>query len=547
MFSHNVLDPFNCACSLQIMLTQIPNMLGVSLPAYYGLNKHIMMLILLFSNITSINWKDTLFAMLSASVIIGFREFLQPALFRKVKLVIPTEFIVMVVATILAYCFDLNGDYGITILGDMPSGIPYPSVPNFQYMPYPLLEGFLAGLVSIAFVMQAGKVLARKASYEVSSNQELAAVGCANFFSSFFSCFPASVTVGRNFILESMGSQSQLSTVFGCLVTGLLLAFASQTLFYCPFSVIATIITLTLAMSLKMFGDLPRLYRSSKLDAVEWLLTFIACVLLDVEWGLLLGLVFSWFAVVYRSQRPRLDILGKRTGYDALYVSMKHAKPKGVVAEIPEIRIVQILNNSLHFANAEHFLRRAVRLANGRPQDDTGHSLITPSSEADVPKTRVVTVDHLMQIANSHQNKPQNTTITSTSSEPRSSTTPLVISALPHIRAVIVDLTNVSSVDSTGLRALEQLASDLKKNDKQLWISRCRERHLHKFEKYGLLKFIPRDHVVPEVHDAVLAILQSTAAAPETGATVDETQPNQTFWEVAGAQVEGLEHGDSAS
>lgn len=41
IFSHNVLDPFNCACSLQIMLVQIPNMLGVPLPSYYGLNKHI--------------------------------------------------------------------------------------------------------------------------------------------------------------------------------------------------------------------------------------------------------------------------------------------------------------------------------------------------------------------------------------------------------------------------------------------------------------------------------------------------------------------------
>lgn len=58
-------------------------------------------------------------------------------------------------------------------------------------------------------------------------------------------------------------------------------------------SVIATIITLTLAVSLKLFEDLPAVWAASKLDAFQWVLTFIACVLLDVEWGLLIGLGFS--------------------------------------------------------------------------------------------------------------------------------------------------------------------------------------------------------------------------------------------------------------
>lgn len=108
-------------------------------------------------------------------------------------------------------------------------------MPQFRNMPFPVLEGFLSALVSIAFAMQAAKVLTRKCDYQVSTNQDLFAIGASNVFSSFFSCFVASSAVGRNLVAESMGAHSQLSALFGCLLTGLLLAFASQTLYYLPF------------------------------------------------------------------------------------------------------------------------------------------------------------------------------------------------------------------------------------------------------------------------------------------------------------------------
>lgn len=81
------------------------------------------MLVLLFSNIAdNIRWLDVLLSVITVSVIIGFRDFIQPALYLRRRIVIPIEFIIMVLAIIISYGCDLHGQHDVRILGDMPVG-----------------------------------------------------------------------------------------------------------------------------------------------------------------------------------------------------------------------------------------------------------------------------------------------------------------------------------------------------------------------------------------------------------------------------------------
>lgn len=131
-----------------------------------------------------------------------------------------------------------------------------------EYMPHTLFVGLLSGLVSVAFCIQAAKPTARKHGYRVSTRQELVALGAANTFSSFFACFVASSNIGRNTIQDSMGAKSQVASLFGCLLTGLLLAFASQTLYYLPSvscffycTIIIVVVLLTAEFFLKKISE----------------------------------------------------------------------------------------------------------------------------------------------------------------------------------------------------------------------------------------------------------------------------------------------------
>ena len=81
------------------------------------------MLVLLFSNVTRrIRWLDVLLTVITTSVVIGVRDFVQPALFKRIKVVIPIEFMMVVLAIGLSYGLDLHGRYDVRILGYMAVG-----------------------------------------------------------------------------------------------------------------------------------------------------------------------------------------------------------------------------------------------------------------------------------------------------------------------------------------------------------------------------------------------------------------------------------------
>merc|ERR1719357_435522 len=70
----------------------------------------------------TIHWSTTLVSVLSLAFLSGCKFFNAPRWF-------PAPFILMLVTTILSYFLDFKG-MGITIVGDLPSGIPEPTVPT---------------------------------------------------------------------------------------------------------------------------------------------------------------------------------------------------------------------------------------------------------------------------------------------------------------------------------------------------------------------------------------------------------------------------------
>jgi len=80
------------------------------------------MLVLLFTNITRVRWLDTILAVLTASCIIGFWYFLQPWIFKRLKTVIPIEFLLITTFIGVTYGLDLHGNYNVRILGNMTVG-----------------------------------------------------------------------------------------------------------------------------------------------------------------------------------------------------------------------------------------------------------------------------------------------------------------------------------------------------------------------------------------------------------------------------------------
>lgn len=99
------------------------------------------------------------------------------------------------------------------------------------------------------------------------------------------------------------------------------------------------------------FHDLPVFYKKSKLDAALWVGTFIAVILVDIDYGLVVGIGLSVILLIYRSIGVTVEELGSldTTEFFASRKQYRNANRK-------ENTIILKINGPITFANFEDIL-----------------------------------------------------------------------------------------------------------------------------------------------------------------------------------------------
>jgi MFS superfamily sulfate permease-like transporter len=82
-----------------------------------------------------------------------------------------------------------------------------------------------------------------------------------------------------------------------------------------------------------------------------WMITFLAVLILNVDYGIYIGFACSLVLLLYKSQRPKTYILGEVDDSDIYVPINKHARAK----EVKGIKIYQFCG-PLNFANVQHFV-----------------------------------------------------------------------------------------------------------------------------------------------------------------------------------------------
>lgn len=96
----------------------------------------------------------------------------------------------------------------------------------------------------------------------------------------------------------------------------------SVVLFQC---VLASIIVVALQGLLMQVQDFFKFWRISRLDAIIWLATFLAVVIVSIDVGLLVGIVLSLACIFIRSLKPYTCLLGHVPNTD-LYLDITRYK-----------------------------------------------------------------------------------------------------------------------------------------------------------------------------------------------------------------------------
>uniref|UniRef100_A0A8C9Q4Q4 Sulfate transporter n=1 Tax=Spermophilus dauricus TaxID=99837 RepID=A0A8C9Q4Q4_SPEDA len=307
--SDALLSGFVTGASFTILTSQAKYLLGLSLPRSSGVGSFITTWIHIFRNIHKTNLCDLITSLLCLLVLLPTKELNERFKF-KLKAPIPTELIVVVAATLASHYGKLNENYNSSIAGHIPTGFMPPQAPDWSLIPSVAVDAIAISIIGFAITVSLSEMFAKKHGYTVRANQEMYAIGFCNIIPSFFHCITTSAALAKTLVKESTGCQTQLSAVVTALVLLLVLLIIAPLFYSLQKCVLGVITIVNLRGALCKFRDVPKMWRVSRMDTVIWFVTMLSSALISTEIGLLVGVCFSMFCVILRTQKPKISLLG---------------------------------------------------------------------------------------------------------------------------------------------------------------------------------------------------------------------------------------------
>uniref|UniRef100_A0A674DRQ7 Solute carrier family 26 member 6, like 1 n=1 Tax=Salmo trutta TaxID=8032 RepID=A0A674DRQ7_SALTR len=160
-------------------------------------------------------------------------------------------------------------------------------------------DAFALAIVGYAISISLGKTFALKHGYKLDSNQELAVLGLSHAVWGFLQCYAVCSSMSRSLIQESTGGKTQMAGIASAvivLVTVLKLGLCSRSW---KIHVLAAIVFVNLK---SMFKQYITLCRSSKVDLMVWLVTWVCTLLFNLDLGIGASTTFAVFTVIFRTQ-----------------------------------------------------------------------------------------------------------------------------------------------------------------------------------------------------------------------------------------------------
>ncbi|XP_061869747.1 solute carrier family 26 member 9 isoform X3 [Colius striatus] len=300
------------------------------------------------------NVASLVYALVSAMLLIIVKE-LNLKYMKKIRMPIPMEIIIVIVATAISGSFNMPEKYGMPIVGKISMGFPEPTLPLVNKWKDMIGTAFSLAIVSYVINLAMGRTLAAKHGYDVDPNQEMLALGCSNFFGSFFKIHVICCALSVTLAIDGAGGKSQVASFFVALVVMVTMLALGIYLEPLPKSVLGALIAVNLKNSLKQLADPFYLWKKSKLDCLVWLVSFLSAFFLSLPYGVAVGVGFSVLVVVFHTQFRNGSALGQVTSTD-IY---KNPKSYNKVHELNGIKIVTYCS-PLYFANSEIFREKII-------------------------------------------------------------------------------------------------------------------------------------------------------------------------------------------
>ncbi|KAJ8913640.1 hypothetical protein NQ315_007357 [Exocentrus adspersus] len=356
LLSETLVNGFTCASAFHVVSSQLKDLLGLPTKKRRGNFSFVYTLYDSVAALPQANTRALTVTLIACILLVANNELFKPWLAKKTRIPFPIELVAVVIGTTISYFLHLNQEYGISVVGHIPTGLPVPALPAFQLIPQIFLDALVITMVSYTITMSMALIFARKQMYEVDSNQELLALGLSNTVGSFFSCIPITASLSRSMIQEAVGGVTQIASVVSCSILVVILLWIGPVFETLPRCVLASIIVVALKGMLFQCTAIFKYWRLSKWDGVVWLVTFATTLFVQISYGLAAGVAVSLLSVFIQGYKPYVCLLGVVPNTD-LYLDIKRYKG---AQEIEGLKIFHY-SGGLSFASRASFKDLLVR------------------------------------------------------------------------------------------------------------------------------------------------------------------------------------------
>jgi sulfate permease, SulP family len=240
-----------------------------------------------FHHLSTFNWY---------AVAIGVGTILIISFFLKITHIIPGSLIAILLATMAVQLFHLPVETIGSRFGNIPSSLPYPSVPHLDL-------GIIKNLIRPAFTIAILGGIESLLSAVVSdgmiggnhrSNMELVAQGGANIASAIFGGIPATGAIARTATNVKNGGRTPVAGIVHALTLLVIMLLVGKWATLIPMSCLAGIL-IVVAYNMSEYTTFIHIIKGSRSDAAVLLTTFLLTILFDLTLAIEIGMVLAVF------------------------------------------------------------------------------------------------------------------------------------------------------------------------------------------------------------------------------------------------------------
>jgi len=329
--------------ALTVLISQLPKLFGFSIKSERLYERVGELVSGIFSG--NANWVALAVGGGTLLVILSLKRFVRT----------PGVLIAVGGATIAVGLFNLSR-YGVGVLGELPRGLPTPSIPLLSLDEIGALSAAALAITVVSFADTSvlSRVYAAKTKSYVDPNQEMIGLGAANLAGGFFQGFPISASSSRTPVAAASGAKTQLTGVVGAIAIALLLLFAPQLLRNLPYAALAAVV-ISSAIGLFEFKDLGRLYRIQRWEFWLSIAAFFGVASLGPVPGMMIAIGIALAEFIWSAWRPHYAILGEPDGVRGFHDLKRYPQAR----QFPGLVLFR-WDAPLFFANAEQFREKAM-------------------------------------------------------------------------------------------------------------------------------------------------------------------------------------------